>query len=207
MRFVRCVLPAVALVAAALCAAGCASDEKRSSASRSADEIPDAPSGGTWDDGEPVKGNVSVTWKNLNPASPAASNSLVNESSEIGQKLKSGKANSSEIRMITDAQMGGLLAQLKQLGFFDRATDGLGLDNIPDVPGRRGIVVVTRDGRSVGLMLTTNLGPGPVPTTYRDAKNVVLFAHSQVRGFDVKASTGAPDETLFSAPKPTFRRP
>ena len=207
MRSHRCVLAAVMFAVAALVSGGCASEGQKTSAAGSADSVPDAPSGGTWDDGEPVKGNVSVTWKNLNPANPQAASSLVNESSEIGRKLKSGTASSSEIRVITDAQMGGMLSQMKELGFFDHATKGLGLDNVPDVPGRRGIVVVKRDDQSLGLMLTTNLGLGPIPKVYRDVKTVVLFAHSQVRGFDVKAGTGAPDETLFSAPKPTFRRP
>lgn len=196
---------ALLLLCAGGLAAGCASDG--GSGGGAGEESGAAPSGGTWEDGEPVRGNVSVTWKNLNPANPAASASLVNESSEIGQKLKSGAASSSEIRVVSDAQMGGLLAQLKKLGFFQHATDGLGLDNVPNVEGQRGIVVVTQDGRSKGLMLTTHLGPGPVPQTYRDSKNVVLFAHSQVPGFDVKANIGAPDERVFTAPKPTLRRP
>jgi hypothetical protein len=202
---VRSILAVPLLLACGL-AAGCASDDAPGG-SGSGDESGAVSSGGNWEDGEAVRGNVSVTWKNLNPANPSASASLVNESSEIGQKLKSGRASSSEIRVVTDAQMGGLLAQLKKLGFFQYATDGMGLDNLPDVAGQRGIVVVTQDGHSKGLMLTTNIGPGPVPTAYRDSKNVVLFAHSQVPGFDVKSGVGAPDERVFTAPKPTLRRP
>lgn len=205
MRLVHRTFLAASIVFAALLAAGCASDG--GSGGGSGDESEAAPTGGTWEDGEAVRGNVSVTWKNLNPANPPASASLVNESSEIGQKLKSGRASSSEIRVVSDAQMGGLLSQLKKLGFFQYATDGMALDNLPNVDGQRGIVVVTQDGHSKGLMLTTHIGPGPVPTAYRDSKNVVLFAHSQVPGFDVKANVGAPDERVFTAPKPTLRRP
>jgi hypothetical protein len=204
---IRTIFAASIFVAAGL-AAGCASDGGPTSpGGGSGDAADSAPTGGTWEDGEAVRGNVSVTWKNLNPANPPASASLVNESSEIGQKLKSGRASSSEIRVVSDAQMGGLLAQLKKLGFFQYATDGLGLDNLPSVAGPRGIVVVSQDGHSKGLMLTTNLGPGPVPEAYRDSKSVVIIAHSQVQGFDVKANVGAPDERVFTAPRPTLRRP
>jgi hypothetical protein len=203
MRVLRHVVAALSLTTALLLASGCGSD----GGGASGGNLVNSGSAETWDDGEPVQGNVSVTWKNLNPANPPASASLVNESSEIGKKLKSGTASSSEIRVISDAQMGGLLDQLKKFGFFDHATDGLGLDSIPDLPGRRGIVIVTQEGHSRGLMLTTNLGPGPVPQTYRDCKYVVLLAHSQAPGAEVRAGIGAPDDSLLSAPKPRFRKP
>lgn len=166
-----------------------------------------SPAGGSWDESAPVTGDVQVAWKNLDAANPAAACGLVNESSETGQKLKSGRATSSQVRVLTDAQMGGLLAKLEEVGFFRHATQGISLDNVPQVPGRKGIVVVTRDGQSVGLMLTTNLGTSPVPKIYTDSKNMVLAVHGQVMGYEAKAGIGEADDRIFSAPKPTLRRP
>jgi len=203
MRVLRHLAAALSLAFPLLAASGCGSDDAASSGG----QFIGSGTGETWDDGEPVQGNYSVTWKNLNPANPPASMSIVNESSEIGQKLSSGVATSSEIRVATDAQMGGLLMALKNLGFFDRATDGLGLDNIPDLPGRRGIVVVTQDGHSRGLMLTTNIGPGPIPETYRNCKGAVLDAHSHLHGAEVKASLGPADDRILTAPPPKYHRP
>jgi hypothetical protein len=167
----------------------------------------DSAAAGSWDEAAPVTGQVQVAWKNLDAANPAAAAGLVNESSETGQKLKSGRATSSQVRVLTDSQMGGLLAKLDEVGFFRHATQGLSLDNIPDVPGRKGIVVVTRDGQSVGLMLTTNLGTSPVPKIYTNSKNMILAAHGQVMGYEAKAGIGESDERIFSAPKPNLRRP
>jgi len=192
-----------ALAAAAALAASCGSDSAAVDSSPS--EVPAGAA--TWGDGDPVQGEVTVAWQNLDPKYPAARVGLVNESSTIGQKLKSGKAKSSEIRVLTDAEMGGLLAKMTELGFFQYATDGLALDNTPDVQGKRGVVVVTQDGHSKGLMLTTNLGMSPVPKAYADNKKLVLFAHSQVPGYDVKASIGAPDERIFSAPPIRPKKP
>ena len=64
-----------------------------------------------------------------------------------------------------------------------------------------------QDGHSMGLMLTTNIGPGPVPETYRNCKGVILDAHSHLDGAEVKAGLGAPDERIFTAPAPKFRKP
>jgi len=195
---------AAALAVLASLTASCAGD----SADRGSSSSSEVPAGGaTWEDGEPVKGEVTVAWANLDPKYPVARVGLVNESSEIGQTLKSGKATSSEIRVLTDAEMGGLLAKMGELGFFQYAQDGLALDNTPDVAGKRGVVVVTQDGRSKGLMLTTNLGMSPVPKAYADTKKLVLFAHSQVPGYDVKANIGAPDERIFSAPPIRPKKP
>ncbi len=193
------------LAAALVLAASCGSDSSARGGGSTASA--DAPTGGTWEDGDPVKGDVTVAWANLDPKFPTARVGLVNESSAIGQKLRSGKATSSEIRVLSDREMGGLLAQLGKLGFFQYATDGLDLGNAPDVSGRRGIVVVTQDGRAKGLMLTTNLGMSPVPKAYADSKKVILFAHSQVQGFDVKAGVGEPDEHVFDAPPIKMKRP
>ena len=200
----RSARPVHLLLALCLSLAACGSDgSSESGAGGSA-----ADSGaGTWDEAAPVAGNVQVAWKNLDTANPAAAAGLVNESSETGQKLKSGRATSSQVRVLTDAQMGGLLAKLDEVGFFRNATQGLSLDNIPEVPGKKGIVVVTRDGQSVGLMLTTNLGTSPIPKVYTNAKNMILAAHGQVMGYEAKAGIGESDERIFSAPKPNLRRP
>jgi hypothetical protein len=215
MNLVRTFSSALGL-AAALFAASCSSTEgspgdSTSGASGKRLEALDEGSGsqasGNWEDGAAVRGDVSVSWKNLDPRNPLAAHSLVNESSEIGRKLRGGKATSSEIRVIGDLEMGRLLAELKKIGFFDHATDNLSLANVPEVPGRRGVVVVTQDGRSKGLMLTTNLGTGPIPKTYVESKRVVLAVHSQVQGFDVRVGTGAADEGVLSVPPPRFKRP
>ena len=194
----------LALLAAAPLAA-CSSGGSGSGASSSGSA--DVSGGDTWNESTPVTGNVQVAWKNLDPANPPAAVGLVNESSESGRKLKSGKATSSQIRVLTDQQMGGLLAALEKVGFFRHATAGIALDNLPSVPGRKGVVVVTRDGKSVGLLLTTNLGTSPVPKAYTDSKNMILAAHHEVQGFEAKAGIGESDERIFSAPPPKLRRP
>jgi hypothetical protein len=201
----------VITLAACSALAACASDDGASGASSAGGDEPrasvSAPSGGSWDEAAPVTGQVQVAWRNLDPSYPAAAVGLVNESSETGQKLKSGRATSSQVRVLTDSQMGGLLAALDKVGFFRYAQDGLSLDNLPEAAGRKGVVVVTRDGHSVGLMLTTNLGASPVPKTYTDSKNMILAAHGSVQGFEARAGAGEADERIFSVPKPTLRRP
>lgn len=212
MRPFACLALLVSLTLAASCgsdgAARSDTDDRQGTVREpvAADEVP-AGSGPTWEDGEPVQGNVLVAWKNLDPAYQSAAVGLVNESSEIGQKLKSGKSTSSEIRVLSDREMGGLLQQLAQLGFFKYATEGLSLDTIPERTGKKGIVVVTQDGRAQGLLLTLNLGTSPVPKAYADSKKIILFAHSQVQGFDVKVGAGEADERIFSAPPPRLKRP
>jgi hypothetical protein len=204
---VRSILVVLAF-AATLPLAACSSDSSYgSSASGPSSSGVEAASGDSWDESTPVGGNVQVAWKNLDPANQPAAVGLVNESSETGQKLKTGRATSSQVRVLSDQQMGGLLGMLDKVGFFRYATEGLSLDNVPDLPGRKGIVVVTRDGHSVGLMLTTNLGTSPVPKAYSDSKNMIIHAHGQVQGFEAKAGIGESDERIFSAPKPTLRRP
>ena len=203
-------VPALSLVlAVSLPLAACSSGESYESSSSSGDSVAaaGAPAGDSWDESTAVSGDVQVAWKNLDPDNPPAAVGLVNESSETGQKLKSGRATSSQVRVLTDHQMGGLLAMLDKVGFFRHATEGLSLDNLPTVPGRKGVVVVTRNGRSVGLLMTTALGTSPIPKAYTDSKNMVIHAHGQVPGFEAKASIGESDERIFSAPKPTLRRP
>jgi hypothetical protein len=201
MRLSSAFLAVAALVVAAGCSSGAATTGSGGASAASA-AVEGAPA-----DGEPVRGEVRVAWRNLDPSKPKAAIALVNESSEDGRKLKSGRATSSEIRVLSDVEMGALLEELDKVAFFENATEGLGLDNAPDVAGRRGVVVVTRDGRDKGIMLTTNLGTSPVPKAYVEAKRLLFFHHGQVPGAEVKARVGAADETIFeSKPIPPLRR-
>jgi len=193
----------VCVTAAAALLAGCAGD----STERAGTSDLAAAGGPTWEDAAPVKGDFTVLWQDLNPKNQQTRFGLVNESSEIGQKLKSGKASSSEIRVLTDVEMGGLISKLTELGFFKYASDGVDIDNAPDVPGRRGIVVVRQDGHSKGLLFRTNLGAGPLTNAYLDSKKIILYVHGQVPGWDMKAQIGAPDERVFDAPKIQMKRP
>jgi hypothetical protein len=197
MRIVRCACAVLALASALVLASACSSDsDSRSGSSVEAVE-----------EGAPVHGEVAVTWKNLNPANPPATMTLVNESSETGRKLKSGEANSSTIKVLSDAEMGGLLAALDSKGFFRYATDGMGLDNIPDLPGKKGIVIVTQDGQSKGLLSLPGLGSGPVPQVFLDSKRLILDIHRQLPGAEVHSGLGESDERIFSAPPPKMHRP
>ena len=205
MRLVRRLLPLSAVTAALLVSASCSSDGA-AGAQGGAANIALANPDIAWTDGDPVHGNVLVMWRNLDPRNPASAVGIVNETSQNGQKLKSGKSTSSEIRVLNDSDMGGLLASLRKIGFFDHATDGLGLSSIPDVPGKKGIIIVTQDGHDKGLMLTTNLGKSAIPQTYIEAKNLIFTIHSNLPGFDVKASVGEPDERVFSVPPPKLKR-
>lgn len=159
--------------------------------------------------GEAVHGNYAVTWKNFRAKDKLTSAfSLVNESSEIGQKLAAGKATSSEIRVISDSGMAWLVDQLKQSGFYQFATEGITLANAANTGSKSGVVVVTQDGRTLGLAL---LGPGPSAQAYETAKQLVMRMHSQAAPImgQVEAGAGESDTTkIFSAPKPPpLRRP
>jgi hypothetical protein len=203
LKTVRHVFVAVSLSSALLLASACGSD----GGSKSGGPAMESASGEGVDEGDPVHGDVLVMWKNLNPANPPAAAGLVNESSEIGQKLKSGKANSSEVRVLSDAQMGGLLAALEKNGFFQYATDGMGLDSIPDAPGRKAVIIVTQDGRSRGLLSLPGTGASPIPKVFYNSKMLIIGIHSQLPGAEVRAGLGEPDERVFTAPPPKFHKP
>jgi hypothetical protein len=201
MRLLVRVASAFPLAAALALAASCGSDGGGGGSSGYSGS-----SGATWEDSEPVAGEVMVAWQDLDPTRQSTRVGLVNESSEAGRKLKSGQASSAEIRVLTDVQMGGLLSKLAELGFFEYATDGLALDNVPDTAGKKGIIVVSQDGRSKGLLFRTNIGAGPLTNAYINSKNTILYAHSQVIGFDVRANVGEPDERVFEAPPIRMKR-
>ena len=123
---------------------------------------------------------------------------LVNASSQYGRALRSGRETSTEVRVLSDADMGTLIGELEDRGFFDHATKGLGIENIPNVPGRRGIVVLHDNGNDYGLMLVPGAGGTGLPESYRDCKALVLAIHGSVQGLEVRVNEDA--DKLFSAP-------
>lgn len=191
---------AAAMLAFGACASGSSSSDNRAPAESGSDAAVVRP----VERGEATGGNTVVTWKNLDPRNPDVTWSLVNETSDVGAKLRSGRATSTEIRVMSDVDMGTLLNELRKAGFFENATRGLGLGNIPDVPGRKGIVVVSQDGVDHGLMLTPNLGGTTVPVAYRDSKQLVGAVHNALQGFEVRVNQDT--DRVFQAPSPKMRR-
>jgi hypothetical protein len=156
---------------------------------------------------EPVRGEVMVSWRNLDPRYPATAVALVNDSSSTGQRLRSGTVTSSTIRVLTDAEMGWVLAEIERMGFHQHARDGLDVAAASEVPGRKGIVTIERDGTTKGLLLTTGLGTSPLPKVYVQVKDFVNKVHGHVVGGEVRASVGPADESIFSAPPARLKRP
>ena len=180
------------LLVAALAVSGCGSTGGGGGA------VLAKPNIGTIEPGEAVTGNASATWKNLDPRNPEVTQTLVNASSEAGRALRSGRVSSSEVRVVSDEVMGTLLGELEDAGFFEHATPGMNLDNLPATPGRRGVVIVTRDGRSWGLVLAPGTGSTPIPATYRDCKALILAVHMSVQGLEVQVDVD--ENEVFSAP-------
>lgn len=198
-RVLRACALGLSLLAAPLLAGACAgtSDAGGGASGGGADGL-ERPNVGDVEPGDPVRGEVFVTWKNLNPRNPDVTQTLVNESSEVGQQLRSGRKSSTAVRVISDADMGTLLLKLKEIGFYDQATRGVGPNSIPQVPGRRGIVLVHDNGTDWGLMLTPGAGGTPLPATYRDCKGLVLAIHGAVQGLEVQVNVDT--DRVFSAP-------
>lgn len=187
--------------ALAACASSGGGGGSGSSARSGELERPDV---GEIEKGDPAHGEVAVTWKNLNPRNPDVTQTLVNESSEYGQALRSGRITSSTVRVLSDLDMGTLLKKLREIGFFEHATAGVGLTNIPQVAGRRGIVVVHDNGKDWGLMLTPGAGGTDIPETYRDSKGLILAVHGAVQGLEVQVNVD--EDRVFSAPPITMPR-
>ena len=129
MSSVRALVLAVGAVALAACAGS-------GSSSGSGGDGAERPSLAGWDEGDPAQGNVQVTWKQLDPRHPAVTQTLVNESSEMGRRLRSGRASSAETKVISDEEMGRLLAALTKVGFYNFATQGQAVDTLPQAPWR-----------------------------------------------------------------------
>jgi hypothetical protein len=191
----------LSLLAAATLSAGCAGTGGGGGSSDGDSSGGDGlakPAAGSIDPGDPVSGEVAVTWKNLNPSSPDVTQTLVNESSEYGQALQSGRVTSTTVRVLSDADMGTLLGMLEEIGFFEHATRNVGLTNIPEVPSRKGIVVVHNNGKDWGLMLSPGAAGTGLPETYRDCKGLVMKVHASVQGLEVQVNVDA--DRVFSAP-------
>lgn len=151
------------------------------------------------EEGKAVEGNFTVTWRNLDPRNKDVTISLVNESSEYGRRLKSGRSTSTITRVADDTQMGQLMATLTKIGFFVHATP-MEMGALPEVSGRKGAVVVQRDGSSVGLMLVRSQGTAgsPIPRIYTDAKRLIMVLHGSLQGLEVRTNVD-PDD-VFRAP-------
>lgn len=160
--------------------------------------------------GVPVKGNVQVTLRTYNPKDPAvvATMALVNESSEIGRKLKSGRATSTVVRVVSDSDMGALLAAMDEKGFSGTATPGMTLDGLQDDGRRRGVIIVDRNGATQGIDFGLNQGGTAVPTVYTECKRLVWGVHMAVQGFAVSATTGNAEDAdrVFQAPPLKMKR-
>jgi hypothetical protein len=149
-----------------------------------------------------VQGNVMVTLRTYHPNAPTTTMALVNASSESGRRLASGKATSREIRVITDDDMGRLLAEMDRRGFSGQARAGLTLAQLTDNPSRRGVILVEENGSSRGIEFSTGAGGTALPTVYTECKKLVWGVHMAVPGFEVRATTdNAMDaENVFQAP-------
>ena len=181
---------ALLLTLATVLLTACAGDGGSGEARMGADET----LVGDISDATPVDGNVTVTWRNLDPRNQDVTISLVNETSDYGRRLKSGRSSSPVTRVASDRQIGRLLAKLEELGFFRLATP-MEMGGLPEVPGRRGAVVVQRDGASVGLMLVLKQGlaGSQIPKVYMESKRQVLYLHGNLRGLDVRGSVESMD--------------
>lgn len=158
---------------------------------------------------QPVKGNVQVTLR-LSPADrPVTMFALVNESSEIGKKLTSGRATSAQIRVLDDLAMGRLLAEMNARGFAANSSPGLSLDNLREYSGRRGVIVVDQGGTTRGIDFGTGTGGGALPNAYVECKKLIMGVHGSLQGFEVRASTN-PDsdaERQFGGDPIKMKRP
>ena len=198
MFLLRPSIAALGIVLAALIPGGCAGGGADGGVAFSAPDIEE------FEDADPVSGNVRVTWRNLEPRHPDFTGSLVNASSEAGQRLRSGRASSSITKVLEDEEMGKLIKALENEGFFQYATEGLGLSNVPDHEGQKGILVVDRDGTTKGLMLTRNLGGTQIPRVYTDCKSLFLAIHGKVSGYEIRINADV--ERVFQSPKIRMNR-
>lgn len=194
-------LSALALLALPFAAGGCASDEGGGDPAVDGSHLP-------FVVGEPVTGNVHVTLRTWNPnTGEPSTHALVNESSEVGTKIRSGRASSTVTRVIGDEEMGSLLATMDEIGFSGVAEAGVTLESLPPDARRRGVIVVERDGSPAGLVFAPNMGTTAVPKVYRDCKGLILKVHMSVPGYAISAGTGDADpERTFQAPPIKMKR-
>jgi hypothetical protein len=158
-------------------------------------------------EGAPASGNVHVTLRTWDPdTGREATFVLVNATSEVGQKLRSGRATSTVTRVLDDDGMGSLLATLDQNGFAGVSADGVSLDTLGPDSRRKGVIVVERDGSPRSLVSESNVGK-TVATVFRDCKVLILQVHGSIPGAAASASTGDSDpERTFQAPPIKMKR-
>lgn len=167
--------------------------------------------GGAYANAPAAKGNVQVVIRTWDPRT-AQSNmtaSLVNESSDAGRKLRSGRASSTVVRVLDDVQMGAILAALDKEGFATTARDGVTLDGLRPDAERRGVIIVERDGVSRGIDFVAGRDQGSLPSVYVECKRIILAAHASIPGYEARVSTGTEDDPsrVFQSPKaPPIRR-
>jgi hypothetical protein len=143
---------------------------------------------------KPVTGNVQVTLR-LTPAGRQVTTiALVNESSETGRKLSTGRATSAQIRVLDDLGMGRLIAELNARGFAANSSPGMTLENLRDYSGRRGVIIVDDGGSTRGIDFGTGTGGGALPNAYVECKKLIMGVHGALQGFEVRASTDAADD-------------
>ena len=153
-----------------------------------------------------VTGNVQITLQLQPPGKPVVTIALVNETSEIGRRITSGKASSTSIRVIDDVAMATLIAAMDDQGFSERATPGVSFQNLRDYPGRRGVLVLDQSGSTRAIDFGTGLGDGPIPKTYVECKKLVMAVHGAVGGFEVRSTTSDEADRTFQAPKAQMPR-
>lgn len=200
MRFVRSSLAVLALAGASL-AGGCGST--------SGEEGVPGEGGGemaSMPDAQAVTGDHQVlirTWDPRDLSRPPFTAALVNESSDAGRRLTSGKASSTVVRVVTDQEMGALLQVLDEKGFSANATDGVTLQGLKPDGRRRGVIIVEKDGATRGIEFFPNMAGTAIPTVYTECKQIIVSCHRRIEGIEVRATTGAEAED----PSRTFQAP
>ena len=191
----RALFASAALVAGALLSGACSSGGAVDDPALEGDPIEVA-------EGVPATGNVHVSLRTWDATSGPGGKTwvLVNASSEVGQKLRTGRATSTVTRVLDDAGMGSLLATFEENGFSKVAVGGVTLDSLPEDSRRKGVLIVEQDGASRALISAPNVGRS-VATIYRDCKVLFLQVHGSIPGAAVSVGTGDAD------PERTFRAP
>ncbi|MCE9636690.1 MAG: hypothetical protein K8T90_13380 [Planctomycetes bacterium] len=179
------------VVCAAACAAlsGCAGSASSSGGESSRGDAPISANA--------VKGNCQIvmrTWDPRDPEKTPVTSALVNASSEAGRSLQTGRKTSTVVRVITDEQMGAVLAALDEKGFAGNSTPGIALETLRPDARRRGVIVVDRDGTSRGIEFLPNMSGTQIPTVYTECKRIIMRVHGEVTGLEVRASTDQNDD-------------
>ncbi len=159
--------------------------------------------GDTRASGRAVQGNVQITLQTQTPSTPIQTFAFVNATSEIGRRITSGRATSTVIRVLSDADMAKLIEEIESRGFSSHAVAGRTLKNLPDASGRRGVIVVEENGASRALDFGTGSGGGALPTCYLECKKLILGVHGALQGLAVSGTTtnSADDGSkVFQAP-------